>query len=108
MRATQTQRAAWQRRAAHTLTTILREHPHLPVAAWAIASAGCTLTARVSALDDSRHSEQVFTAWATALDLTERRTQCPDGIFIRLWAHGLLDGTQINLSATTTTSNDDY
>ena len=33
--------------------------------------------------------------------LTERRTCHPDGTSTRLWAHGHLDGTRINLSATT-------
>jgi hypothetical protein len=94
-------RAAWQRRAAHTLAMILREHSHLPVIAWIIAPAGSALTARVSTCDDPGRSEQIFTAWRTALDLPERRTRYPDGIFIRLWAHGHLDGTRINLSATT-------
>jgi hypothetical protein len=104
VRTTEIQRAAWQRRAAHTLTTILHEHPHLPAIAWTIAPVGCALTARVSTCGDPGRSEQVFTAWRTALDLTEHRAHYPDGIFIRLWAHGHLDGTRINLSATT--SND--
>ena len=101
MRASEAQRAAWQRRAAHTLATILREHPHLPVVAWTVAAAGSALTARVTTPDDPYRSEQAFTAWRTALHLTERRTRHPDGTFTRLWAHGQLDGTRINLSATT-------
>jgi hypothetical protein len=103
--ATETQQAAWQRQAAHTLTLILREHPHLPVIAWTIASAGATLTARVTT---PGHSEQVFTAWATALDLTEGRTRHPNGAYIRLWAQGHIDGTRINLSTTTTTTSNDH
>lgn len=99
MSATQTERAAWQRRATDTLHTILREHPHLPAIAWTIATAGCALTARVTIAGDIARNEAAFTAWATALHLSERRTQ--DGLFIRLSAHGQLDGTRINLSAIT-------
>lgn len=104
MSATQAEQAAWQRRAAHTLTTILREHPHLPVIAWTITPAGAALTARVTTPGDPHHSQRIFTAWATTLHLTERRTRHPGDIFTRLSAHGHLDGTRINLSATT--SND--
>lgn len=101
MSATLADRAAWQRRAAHTLTTILHEHPHLPAIVWTIASAGAALTAHITTPRHPSHSERVFTAWATALDLTEHRAHDPDGILIRLRAHGHLDGTRINLSATT-------
>lgn len=101
MNTTQTQRAAWQRRAAHTLSTILHEHPHLPAIAWSIACAGAALTAHITTPRDPHHSERVFTAWASALHLTQHRANDPDAIFIRLQAHGHLDGTRINLSATT-------
>jgi hypothetical protein len=103
--ATQTGRAAWQLRAALTLTTILREHPHLPVIAWTITPAGAALTARVTTPGDPHDSEQVFTAWASALDLTEHRTCHPDDIITRLWAHGYLDHTRINLSAITSSDH---
>lgn len=65
------ERAAWQRRAASELATILETHPDLPVIAWTVAAAGATLVGHVSGPGSAERVRQVFDLWRAALMLTE-------------------------------------
>ena len=58
-----------QRRAAHILVAILREHSHLPVLTWSVAPDH--LHGHADLCDvESGHDRSVFTAWADALTPT--------------------------------------
>lgn len=100
MMTSNTDRARWQRQAAHTLTEILRQHPRLPVIAWTITPVG--ICAHVSVPADPRRTEQVFTAWRTALHLPEQRHPHPEGTgHVHLHARGQFNGIRVSLTATT-------
>jgi hypothetical protein len=63
------ERIAWQRRAAFVLADLLAQaaRDQLPVLAWTVANAGCTLTGQ--ATSRSRRREDL-NAWAHALGIT--------------------------------------
>jgi hypothetical protein len=106
LKATNAERAAWQRQAARSLAAILAGHPHLPVITWTLSTAGATLTGHITTGQSPHHTEQIFTAWATALDLTWRPIPHPASAHLgarprtHLRAQGQHHGTPIGLTAT--------
>jgi len=97
---TQAERARWQRRSAARLTEILESCQDLPLIAWTVVPAGSLLAGHVSGLSPDAQARRVFSAWAAALRLGERReTVCGTGTAL-LHAAADLGGVRVRLTAT--------
>src|SRR5690606_26865935 len=79
---TQVDRYIWQRQAARMLLQILDEHRDLPTIVWMVGT-GSNLTGRVSGLQPVATARAQFDAWATALELDERREDIQSGLTYR-------------------------
>lgn len=89
-----------QRQAAHILVGVLREHADLPMLTWTITADG--LHAHIDLCDvDADRDRQVFTTWATALDLTPHPEPVGEAMdTVHLHAHRHINGLLVTLTAT--------
>ena len=96
----QAERAAWQRRAAAELATILEAHDGLPLITWTVGPAGSVLVGRISGLAPATRVREVFTAWRKELALGEEREDQMSGGTAWLHAAGRRHDVTVRLAAT--------
>lgn len=97
---TDVERAAWQRRAASRLATILDEHRNLPPIAWTLATAGSILVGRVDRGQQARVVRAVFDDWCRALQVRERSETTGRHGDAYLWATIDTGGVRVSVTAT--------
>jgi hypothetical protein len=97
---THPQRAAWQRRAATTLTEILAAHRDLPTLVWTVAGVGSALVGRVSCSGPCDEVRAVFDAWCDGLSVERRAERPSPGGAVWLWATTQTGPVTVSLTAT--------
>lgn len=96
----------WQRRAVGELAAILAAHRDLPVIAWTVAAAGCTVAGQVNGLAPAGQVRATFAGWRAALGLHDGVGEYVGGAG-SVYLQAMADRNRVRVRLTATVSEDE-